>query len=951
MSNLAEKRSPEENPLLKLESFGQSPWLDFIQRKFTRSGELKKLVDNDGLKGVTSNPSIFQKSIGEGSDYDEAIQEILSRGDQDANGIYEELAIQDIQDAADVLKPVYEKTRAKDGYVSLEVSPLLAMDGDRTLQEARRLWKRVNRPNVMIKVPGTVPGISAFRTLISEGINVNVTLLFSQDRHEEFMHAYLDALEILAEKKGDLSKIASVASFFVSRIDTVVDGELAKKIEAEKDPGARAPLAILMGQAAISNARLAYQRFQHVFSTSRWKKLALRGAHPQRVLWASTSAKNPSYPDTMYIDELIGNDTVNTIPQKTMDAFRDHGKVRATITERVCESKEILDDLEKAGISIAKVTDKLVTDGIKEFIKPFQNLLMSIEKKRAAFYQGQLSQILFDISDEQRKLYEESSSKWKESVNNPRLWDGDAALWTGKDEANWLGWLDIIDRQLKRVDDFKNFSNEVKAKGFEKIVVLGMGGSSLCPEVLGKTFEKPDFRILDSTDPLYINDLQRSIPLEKTLFIVSSKSGGTLEPNIFQEYFFDLVRDGSHFVAITDPGSSLEKTAKSLGFWKTFYGDPAIGGRYSALSDFGLVPAAAMGIDVERFLQSASLMEKSCSRNTPAESNPGVSLGLLLGSLALAGKNKVTFICGSEISDLGAWLEQLIAESTGKEGKGLIPVAKEELGAPNVYGNDRVFVSLSVGKENPKTLEKLRALRSAGHPVVHIELPHVGALGQEFFRWEIATAVAGSVIGINPFDQPDVEASKIETKKLTAGFEKTGELPTETPIFEENDIRVFVDPKNAQEIRNISGDVETLEGLLGAHFSRIRKGDYVALLPYLAMTKEHESEIERTRILLRDRFQVASCVGFGPRFLHSTGQAYKGGPNTGVFLQITGEDELDLPIPGRKFSFGVVKAAQAQGDLEVLRQRGRRVIRVHLGRNTISDLKRLRGAIEKGNRS
>jgi transaldolase/glucose-6-phosphate isomerase len=570
MNNLAEKRTgSEENPLVKLESLGQSPWLDFIQRKFTRTGELKKLVDQDGLKGVTSNPSIFQKSIGEGSDYDDAIKEILAKGDQDANGIYEEIAIRDIQDAADVLKPVYENTRAKDGYVSLEVSPLLACETEKTLLEARRLWKRVNRPNVMIKVPGTVEGVSAFRTLIGEGINVNVTLLFSQDRHEEIMLAYLDGLEAFAAKNSDLSKIASVASFFVSRIDTVVDGELATKIENEKDPGARASLSILMGQAAISNARLAYQRFQHVFSTARWKKLALRGAHPQRVLWASTSVKNPSYPDTMYVDDLIGPDTVNTIPQKTMDAFRDHGKVKPTITERVCESKEILDDLEKAGISMAKVTDKLVTDGIKEFIQPFQKLLMSIEKKRALFYQDKLDQTLFDMSDEHRKLFEAALEKWKTSVNNPRLWNGDATLWTGKDEAKWLGWLDIIDRQLKRTDEFKTFADEVKHKGFQRVVVLGMGGSSLCPEVLGKTFQKSEFRILDSTDPLYINELQRTIPLENTLFIVSSKSGGTLEPNIFQEYFFDLVRDGTHFVAITQD-RHLKKLLNLWDFGKPF---------------------------------------------------------------------------------------------------------------------------------------------------------------------------------------------------------------------------------------------------------------------------------------------------------------------------------------------------------------------------------------------
>lgn len=517
-----------------------------------------------------------------------------------------------------------------------------------------------------------------------------------------------------------------------------------------------------------------------------------------------------------------------------------------------------------------------------------------------------------------------------------RIWAHDAAFWTGGDEAQWLGWLDIVDKQLARAGEFTALATEVKARGFSHALLLGMGGSSLCPEVMKLTFGKcdgfPELFVLDSTDPAQVRAVQAKIDVPRTLFIVSSKSGSTLEPNIFKQYFFDLAKDPSRFIAITDPGSKMEQVARSDGFWKIFYGLKSIGGRYSALSDFGMIPAAAMGVDVPRFLASAQKMVEQCKIPDPVL-NPGVALGVTLGKQALSSRDKVTIVASPAIADLGAWLEQLLAESTGKIGRGLIPVDRETLGAPEVYGRDRVFAyERYLPGAHVEQDTALAAIEQAGNPVVRLEVHDKYDLGQEFFRWEIATAVAGALIGINPFDQPDVEASKIVTRELTAKYEETGSLPEESPIFEGGGIRLYTDPRNAAEL----GKADSLSGYLAKHLARISPGDYFALLGYIEMNPEHEEALQEIRMLVRDKRKVATCLGFGPRFLHSTGQAYKGGPNSGVFLQITCDDAVELPVPGQKYTFGVVKAAQARGDFSVLAERKRRALRVHLP----ADLKR-----------
>ena len=548
-----------------------------------------------------------------------------------------------------------------------------------------------------------------------------------------------------------------------------------------------------------------------------------------------------------------------------------------------------------------------------------------------------------------------SLEDWKKNDKVARVWRKDASLWTNQDEGQWLGWLTITDEQLKSVGELKKLAEEIKKAKFKHAVLLGMGGSSLCPEVLRLTFGKiagfPEMHVLDSTDPAQIKALEKKLDLQKTICIVSSKSGSTLEPNIFKQYFFERVKSkvgekevGNRFMAVTDPGSKMQQVAEADHFRHIFFGVPSIGGRYSALSHFGTTPAATMGLNVEKFLKITSEMVKACGAKSPADKNPGVLLGTILGVAANQGRDKITIVTSKGIFDLGAWLEQLIAESTGKLGKGIIPVDREKLGRPAVYGKDRVFAYLRLANESNAGTEKaLDALEKAGHPVVRVVLADKYNLGQEFFRWEIATAVAGSIIGINAFNQPDVEASKIETKKLTSEYESTGKLPDEAPFFEDGGIKLFADAKNAEALKNGS----KLSDVLRTHLTGLGSGDYFALLAYVAMNDEHAEILQGMRHEVRDSKKVATCLGFGPRFLHSTGQAYKGGPNSGVFLQITCDDAADIPVPGQKYTFGVVKAAQARGDFAVLAERGRRALRLHLGKNVKSDLGKVAKAIHQ----
>lgn len=913
------------NRLRNLGAAGQAVWLDFVDRKMLSEGGLRKLAEEDGLTGVTSNPSIFEKAMGHGGTYDEGFNSFLGKADASVTDTYESQAIADIKAAAADLRPVYDRLGGKDGFVSLEVSPYLAHGTDETIEEARRLWKAVAEPNLMVKVPGTRAGAPAIRQLIEDGLNINVTLLFSLSAYQAVAEAFMAGLEARLKKGEAIGRIASVASFFVSRIDTQIDKAIDARVK-EGDPESAA-LTALRGKVAIANAKLAYAWYQEMIASDRWQALAAKGAMPQRLLWASTGVKDTAYPDTLYIDTLIGRDTVNTMPPKTMDAFRDHGTVNQMLTENMDEARHVLAETERLGLKLDDVTAGLVEAGVTLFSDAADTLLGAVAGKRTALLGRRQNGMEAKLPAELQAAVDKRLETARAEAWSRRLWKGDASLWTGKDEGKWLGWLPAARGQQVDPAALKKLGEE--AKRFKDAVLLGMGGSSLGPEViariLGSAEGSPTLHVLDTTDPSQIATVAAAIDPENTLFIVSSKSGSTMEPELLRAYFYEAAgKDGSHFVAVTDPGSKLEQTAKADGFAHVFPGDPAIGGRYSVLSAFGMVPAAAMGIDVQDFYEKTRPMVFACGADAPSAANPGVRLGVILGEAAISGRDKLTILPSKALEPFGAWLEQLLAESTGKKGRGIVPVDLEPAGSPEVYGSDRLFVHLHLEGDADDELDtKLETLTRAGHPLIRITLAARDLIGQEFFRWEIATAIAGSVIGINPFDQPDVEDAKVATRKLVDAYEASAALEPEAQIANTSDFVIF------QSIGGGFPLAEPIE-LLKLHFDSLNAGDYAGFLAYIERDAANTAAIEGMRVAVRNRYAVATVAGFGPRFLHSTGQAYKGGPATGAFLTITRDADSDLAIPGRKASFGTVQIAQACGDMDVLAARGRRVLRVHL---------------------
>ncbi|MCJ7499440.1 bifunctional transaldolase/phosoglucose isomerase [bacterium] len=924
------------NNIQKTYELGQSIWVDFIRRSFITSGELGKLIDL-GVTGITSNPTIFEKAITGSTDYDRSLAILMSEGCS-LWEIYDELTREDIGMAADLLRPVYDRTEGDDGYVSLEVSPKLAHDTEGTVREGMRLFTSLGRPNIMIKVPATSEGISAIEQLILKGVNVNVTLIFSLQQYRDAAQAYIVGLKKRAAEGRPIDTIASVASFFVSRVDTAVD-------QLIHDAGNMD----LKGHTAIANAKIAYAEFTEIFSGNDWERLLLSGARLQRPLWASTSSKNPAYPDTVYVDGLIGRHTVNTMPMETLQAFLDHGTPAAVLSEAMGEVSLHMERLDGIGIDIEKVTADLLKKGVKSFADSFDSLIEGIGKKATSLKSGRSA---FSVN---AAGYRDTVDKTLEALQEhhvmARLWDHDHTLWKDvpQEISNRLGWLNSYVNMRDVSAKIHNTVEHVREEAYTDAVLLGMGGSSLAPDLFRKTFQATDgylkLRVLDSTDPSAILDLTQDLNLSKTLFIVSTKSGTTSETLSFFKYFFNLTaqavgsdRAGSHFIAITDPGSALQTLALKLGFREIFVNDPNIGGRYSALSYFGLVPAAFMGIDINLLLDRAADMASNCGpANGPGEgNNTGAILGGVMGALQNRGVDKLTFITSPSIRSLGAWLEQLLAESTGKEGKGIVPVDGELPGSPDVYGNDRLFVYLKIsGDSTYDTM--VNALEKDGKPILRLNLADLYDVGAEFFRWEVATTIAGHIMGINPFDQPNVESAKIQAKRMLDEYRTAGHLPTLTPSLSERMIDVYSDLK-----------ADTLGQSVEGFLSLSRAGDYVALQAYINPVPETALALGEFRHAIRNKYHLATTVGFGPRFLHSTGQLHKGDSGNGLFIQITADDAQDLPIPdeagkdGSSITFGVLKAAQAMGDMQALLDAGRRVIRFHIKGDVVAGIRLLK---------
>ncbi len=914
--------------LAELLARGQSPWLDYIRRSLLTSGELKRMVEKDGITGVTVNPTIFDKAIAGSQDYDSALTALLARDPQlEPTQLYERLAVEDVTLAADVLRPVYDRTQGGDGYVSLEVAPGLAHDTDGTVAEARRLWGEVHRPNLLIKVPGTPEGIPAIERLLSEGINVNVTLMFSIAHYEAVAQAYLRGIA----RAVDPTRIASVASIFVSRIDTAVDHAL----DSSKSPDA----AALKGTIGLANCRTIYSRFQEIFHGPSFAPLAAKGAHPQRILWASTSTKDPRFRDTLYVEELVGPDTVDTIPPATLTAFENHGVVRGnTVSEGIAAARQQLDRAAAAGIDLAKITEDLQTEGVGAFADSYAHLLRSLATKKTALLAGAVDPQSWSLGSDAGRIAARWDA-WQSGGSSERFWKQDATLWPGAppgEVADRMGWLRLPEMMHEQLPRLLEFAEEIRAEGIRHVVVLGMGGSSLAPDVLRGVFGSrsgyPQLIVLDSTHPDAIAAVAQQLDLRRTLFLVSSKSGTTLEPLSFYRYFADAIRatgaaPGRSFVAVTDPGTPLARLAETEGFRTVFLALPTVGGRYSALPLFGLVPAALLGLDVRTLLDRAWTMSEACVPSVPVRQNPGLALGAVIGELATHGRDKLTFYASPGFAAFPFWVEQLVAESTGKRGRGIVPVVDEPPVALEHYGSDRLFVEIQEETRfDPTLAAHTTRLEEAGFPVVHLRVPGREEIGAEFFRWEMAVASAGMILGIDPYDQPDVEFAKELARQLMAQpTEHSGDPGVVTVRIEDR-----------------AGFAVALREWMGSG----HPGDYVGIQAYLAPRADITTALEGIRRRLLERLNFATTFGYGPRFLHSTGQLHKGGPNTGLFLQLVDTPRHDLAVPGSGFTFGQLIRAQALGDYQALRQKGRRVLRVDLGGDAAKGLQHLTEALD-----
>jgi transaldolase len=1001
----------------------QSLWLDAAGRGLIASGEFLRLVQSGGVRGLTTSAALFEKALASG-DYDAPLRRIVEVDTRiDTVDLYERLAIEDVQKAADILRGIHESSGGEDGWASLGVAPHRAFDTDTTIDEAHRLWDAIERTNVMISIPATAEGVLAIEALIAEGINVNATLILSPSHYEAVLLALLHGLE----KNPSPAGVSSVASVSVSRLDTAVDMEL-ERIGTDDSLSLR-------GKVAVANCRVIYRRFEELLESPRWLKLADNGARMQRLLWSSTTTENLLYSDVVYVNELVGPFTINSLSPATLQAYRDHGASDGTLRGRGVFARQILTKLARTGIDFDFVTETVQQQSISQLEDSYNRLLQALDEKRRKVLETLPAFEQFDLDSTAAPLEETSSQEilppdiplepyqpqaepepepqpaaaesaespvplpeqalpqeilpqetsfepppplsaapepepelepapqppsppapaqdpvqkrlaaWQEENFADRLWARDYTLWSPNpaEISNRLGWLSLPESMLPLSKPIARFVQDIRAAGYEDAVILGMGGSSLAPDVFAATFPRRksfcNLHVLDSTHPDAVLTLESGIDLTRTLFIVSSKSGTTIEPLSLMNYFWDRLGEEmknpeKNFIAITDPGTPLAKDAKSRGFRRIFETIPDVGGRYSALTHFGLVPAALIGVPLPAFLESAARMAQSCSASVPVAENPALALGAAIAEFARSGRDKLTFVASRSIALLPSWIEQLVAESTGKHGCGIIPVVGEPLGPPEVYGPDRVFVLLRDAEDQLADLAsaieqdtRLAALQAAGHPVLRISIASTADLGQEFFRWELATAAAGAALGVQPFDQPDVEAAKQLARKAMSGG--APEIPGADPVFADDPAKL----------------TQAVSAWLAQTSPPGRSADYISIQAYLAPTPSTIAALAAIQKSLRDRTRLAVTVGFGPRFLHSTGQLHKGGPDSGLFLQLIDTPCTDLPVPKTGFTFNQLIQAQALGDFQALSQLGRRVLRLHLGPDPASTLPLLNSAL------
>ena len=932
------------NPIRQARRFGQSFWLDNLTRKLVQDGDLKRRISEQAITGVTSNPAIFHQAISFSDEYDEDIRKLIHEG-RTVPQIYESLVISDVQKACDLLRPVFQESDGGDGFVSLEVSPRLAHAGADTLSEVKRLWFLVDRPNVMIKIPGTAAALPVLENAVHLGINTNVTLLFSAAVFRTFLEGYMTGLEKRLSEGLAVRNVASVASFFVSRVDTHVDRLLGERWMHSGEPGYRIRLARLFGKSGVANAHLAYREYVCARASTRWHSLEKRGARPQRLVWASTSQKNPLLSPLLYVHSLLGPETIITATERTLDAFATGGRAQIGLDDaRLTDAEKTVAELKELGINLEAVSDDLQREGIGKFIEPFEQLMVSLSEKRTLFLGKRTNQQDVGASS----LVAPALAALGARRFSERLYARDGTLWADDLEAakkveTQLGWVESLDLFRERIDEIRKLAESVQRDDFRQVVILGTGANVAPAEVSAATFGNgrgwPELLILDNTDPAAVLALETQLDLTKTFFLVVGKSGTNRETLSFYRYFYDRLLAagvshlGDRFAAITDSQSWLAREAIAKKFRRCYLNPATVSSPFAAFSYLGLVPMALLGLDISTILDRARSFAIAAGPGIPEPHNPALQLGATLALLAKGGRDKLTFLPSPNIASFASWAEHVLVQATAKDGKGIIPVIGERLGPPRLYGNDRMFLHMTHrGSVKKGEMKRVAALEKAGHPVIRIALPDRMGLAEEFFRWQLASVTAGALLGVNPFLDPSEGEGRANTEEYLRQWTTDRRFPKEKPTAESGKLRVF-----GAAVRTPG----SAEAAVVDFLKEVGRNGYIGILAFFRRTAARDGAVAQFRAALGEKFRVATTLAYGPRFLHTTAPLYKCGPDTGSILMLTTEGDRDLPIPGQDYGFAVLHEAQALGELRAIRDRGRRVLRLHMK----GDIKDALGAI------
>ncbi len=922
---------------------GQGVWLDGFRRLLVSSGVFEAMVRDDAVSGVDCDLNLLAGAIGRGVEYADPLLRIAA-ADGELSPC-EALLADEARIAAEALRGVFEATGGRDGLASVPAGTSSADDAESMSRIARRMATAAGLPNVVPKLPPTGAGFAVFEAMTAESLGVHIGPLFSLAAVQRATEAYVRGARARAGESRSEEPPPAVISFGVGPLDVAVDELLREKIQAAgRDTSAAESL---LGGVATAVAKVAYRRLREIL-------VAEAGAAGSPAVgslllaFADLSTGDARQPRRRYVESLTGPDTTAILSSGLLRNVAGRGEVDATLGQRVDDAEEILLELRGLGVDVDAIGEALEAGAIKQRASHFATLSRAVQRATEALLNDLAGASAIastgspwsaQIPEIDASLVDLDTAEAQDAV--ARLWARDPTLWSGDAKvqeliANRLGWLDAaVETQFAGGEPQRRFAGQLQEAGVENVLLLGMGGSSLSAEVCCRVFESERVRVLDSTVPARIRTVAGSVDPARTSILVASKSGTTTEVRALLNYFYALAtpmleNPGERFAAITDPGTPLEQGAHELGFQRLWLAPADVGGRFSALTVFGTLPMAIMGVETPEILASARRMVASCSPEVPVAGNPAARLASAMHGAMVTGRDKLTFLPSPSLAAFGAWAEQLVAESTGKAGTGVIPIVAEPPGSVEEYADDRFFVSMRLqGEDDPEASARLDALEAAGHPVARIVLEDRHDIGGEFFRWEAAVALLGALMGINPFDQPDVQASKDRTAAILAGAGDGSSLAERSPAGVGNGWAVYADLERDEELAARLNGAEMADWL-SAHLGRAEPPDYVGIQAFVAPERTTHRALQRLRVLLRRQFRVATSLGWGPRFLHSTGQLHKGGPDSALFLQITADDAEDIEVPGAGHSFGELARAQSMGDFAALQERGRRVVRVHL---------------------